>query len=200
MMTDREGANGLPYVSSLDPRTPAELSGTDRLGRPRYLPPQNSQAGDAVVTLASGVEARLIQAEAQLHAGDARWLPTLNALRTDGAYDTQPDPDDAAKTDTLWHAGTGGVAGLAPLTDPVDPAQRIDLVFQERGYWLFLTAHRQGDLRRLLRDYGRGAESVYPTGAYGGLDGLYGTEVNAPIPATERLSNPQFHGCLNRGA
>jgi hypothetical protein len=200
MMTDREGTNGLPFISIHDPRTPGELQGTDRLGRPRYLPPQNSQAGDAMVTLASGVEARLIQAEAQLNAGDAGWLATLNALRTDGTFDTQPNPVDPAKTDTLWHAGTGGVAGLAPLADPGDPAQRVDLVFQERGYWLFLTAHRQGDLRRLVREYGRAPETVYPTGTYGGLDGRYGTEVNAPIPATERLHNPQFHGCLNRGA
>jgi tetratricopeptide (TPR) repeat protein len=200
MMTDREGTNGLPFVSSHDPRTPADSLGVTFLGVPKFLPPPSSLPGDTVVVLSSGSEARLIQAEVQLHADDAGWLTTLNALRTDGTYDTQPDPNDPAQTDTLWHAGIGGVAGLAPLADPGDPNARVDLLFQERGYWLFLTAHRQGDLRRLVREYGRNPESVYPTGRYGGLDGQYGTAVNAPIPATERIYNPQFHGCLNRGA
>jgi hypothetical protein len=200
MMTDREGTNGLPYRSSGDPRSQAVLIGTDQYGQSHYVPAKYAPTGESPIVLADGVEARLIQAEGQLHANDAGWLTTLNALRTDGTFDTQPDPIDPAQTDTLWHAGTGGVAGLAPLDAPGDPDARLDLLFQERGYWLFLTAHRQGDLRRLVREYHRNPEQVYPTGPYAGLAGRYGPDVTAPIPAAERVANPLFHGCLNRGA
>jgi len=200
MMTDREGGNGLPYLSSQDPRVPSVFVGTNMFGVPHYVPAKYSSAGDSPIVLADGVETRLITSEAQLQAGDASWLATLNALRTDGTFDTQPDPNDATKTDTLWHAGTGGVAGLAPLTDPGTVDTRVDLVFEERGYWLFLTGHRQGDLRRLVREYKRTPNRVYPTGNYLGLSGRYGGDVTAPIPGTEQLYNPKFHGCINRGA
>jgi hypothetical protein len=68
---------------------------------------------------------------------------------------------------------------------------------------LFLTGHRQGDLRRLIRNYQQGPETVYPTGDYPlfGIEDLlqrYGPNVDAPIPITEQV-NPLFHGCLGRG-
>ncbi len=199
-MADREGGNGLPYLSSQDPRTRGVLVGTNDHGVAMYRPAKYASDGSSPIVLADGIEAQLIEAEAQLHANDPRWLATLNALRTDGTYDTRPNAQDSTKTDTLWHAGTGGVAGLRPLSDPGTPDGRVDLVFAERGYWLYLTGHRQGDLRRLVREYGRNPEQVYPTGVYLGLNGRYGTDVTAPIPATERLFNPKFAGCLNRGA
>lgn len=199
-MADREGTNGLPYLSSGDPRVVRSLIGQNKYGRPLYAPAKYAANGDGSIVLASGVEARLIEAEAQLDAGDPNWLATLNALRTDGGYDTQPNAADSTRTDTLWHAGTGGVAGLAPLADPGDAAARVDLLFAERGYWLFLTGQRQGDLRRLVRQYGRAAEAVYPTGAYPGLNGRYGSDVTAPVPAEERAYNPLYRGCFSRGA
>jgi hypothetical protein len=199
-MTDREGANGLPYLSSQDLRVVAVLLGNNLYGVAHNVPAKYSTIGDSPIVLADGVEARLIEAEVRLHAGDANWLAVLNALRTDGTYDTQPNQSDPAATDTMWHAGSGGVAGLEPLNDPGTSDARIDLVFQERGYWLFLTGHRQGDLRRLVREYGRISTQVYPNGAYAGLNGRYGSDVTAPIPAAERLFNPKFTGCTNRGA
>jgi len=54
-----------------------------------------------------------------------------------------------------WSAGSGGVAELAALTDPGTAEARVDLLFRERAFWFFLTGHRQGDLRRLIRQYGR---------------------------------------------
>jgi hypothetical protein len=99
-------------------------------------------------------------------------------------------------------AGTGGVAGLPLLIDPgnsTGDTVRINLVLQERAYWLFLTAHRQGDLRRLVRNYGRSPNAVYPTGVYFGGYGNYGNDITMPIPGAERI-NPHFHGCLDRGA
>ena len=119
--------------------------------------------------------------------------------RTDGTFTTQPNAEDPAQTDTLWNPGTAGVAGLAPLEDPGSPDARLDLLFRERAAWLFLTGHRQGDLRRLVRHYGRSAESTYPTGFYW-QGGRYGPHVELPIPPSERTYNPRFTGCLSRGA
>jgi hypothetical protein len=199
-MVDREGGNGLPFLSSGDPRSAWGTATTYR-GLPLLWPVAYPLDGSGSIMLASGVEARLIQSEGQLQAGDAAgWLATLNALRTNGTFDSHPDPTDSTKTDTVWHAGTGGVSGLAPLSDPGTVDGRVDLLFQERGYWFFLTGHRQGDLRRLVRVYGRDPERVYPTGPYPGAFNVYGTDVTAPIPGAERVSNPLFTGCRSRGA
>jgi hypothetical protein len=198
-MVDSEGENGLPFISSGDPRS-AWVDGGTYHDFPITRPAAYPIDGSGSIVLASGVEARLIQAEAALQADDPSWLATLNALRTDGTFDTQPDPNDSTKTDTLWHAGAGGVAGLRPLEDPGTPDERVTLLFEERGYWLFLTGHRQGDLRRLIRNYGRDPESVYPTGAYPGAFFTYGGDVTAPIPGDERVANPLFTGCRSRGA
>jgi hypothetical protein len=66
---------------------------------------------------------------------------------------------------------------------------------------LFGTSHRLGDLRRLIRQYGRDAESVFPTGDYNPLGAaagtLYGTDVNLPVPF-EETNNPKYSGCLDR--
>ena len=76
----------------------------------------------------------------------------------------------------------------------------MDLLFRERAAWLFLTGPRQGDLRRLIRQYGRSAELLYPVGSYPGGVASYGGDVTAPIPAAERESNPHFTGCIDREA
>jgi starch-binding outer membrane protein, SusD/RagB family len=190
-----EGQNGLAFLTSEDPRTASQQTGTSQTGQAIFTP--NAYVGVTPLVLASGIEARLIQAEAALQANDASWLTILNTLRTDGTFDTQPNAEDPEHTDTLWHAGTAGVAGLRPLTDPEDGDARIDLLFRERGFWLFITGHRQGDLRRLIRQYHRRQENVYPTGFYQGGLSAYGTDVTAPIPPQERL-NPRFNGCINR--
>jgi hypothetical protein len=199
-VSDREGANGLDYRSSGDPRASATLIYTNNYGWGIYHPDKYSVDGSTPIVLASGVEARLIEAEAKLAQGDAGWLAMLNALRTDGTYSTQPNAADPARTDTLWNAGTGGVAGLAPLEDPGTPDARLDLVFRERAFWLFLTGHRQADLRRLVRYYGRPSYQVYPTGAYPAPAESYGNDVTIPIPVEERTSNPLFTGCIARDA
>lgn len=187
-----EGGNGLDYLTSNDPRTSSHETATSTTGQAIFTP--DAYVGVTPFVLASGVEARLIQAEAALQATDASWLTMLNALRTDGTFDTQVN---GSETDTLWHAGTGGVAGLAPLTDPGSADAQVDLLFRERAFWLFVTGHRQGDMRRLIRQYHRRQEHVYPTGFYQGGLSAYGNDVTAPIPPAERL-NPLFTGCLTR--
>jgi len=214
-LVDTAGRNGLDFLSGGDPRTAWVDNGTSEHNLPRYRPASYDVDGTTPIVLASGIEARLIQAEAALQGAGGNWLAILNALRTDGSFsgvdstvvsvdttdvDGTMQVDTTYQVDTLWNAGTGGVAGLAPLTDPGTPEAQVDLVFRERAFWLFLTGHRQGDLRRLIRQYGRDPESVYPTGPYPGGYGTYGVDVNAPLPAQERTSNPRYTGCFDRGA
>jgi hypothetical protein len=204
-VADGEGLNGLPYISSGDPRTTVEKYNTNQYGVPQYAP---TKYGDTIpevkpITVASGIEARLIEAEAALHSGNAAWLTTLNVLRTDGSFTTAPssDPDSVEVIDTTWNAGTGGVAALRPLTDPGSDSARVTMLFNERAYWLFLTGRRQGDLRRLVRNYGRNPQTLYPIGPYplGGMLPEYGGDVTVQIPHTEFV-NPLYRGCLSRGA
>jgi hypothetical protein len=91
------------------------------------------------------------------------------------------------------------VVGLDPLATPGDAITATDLLFRERAFWLFATGHRLGDLRRLIRQYGRDPETVFPTGEYykGGL--TYGVDVNLPLPRREE-NNPNVTGCLDRNA
>jgi hypothetical protein len=177
---DTEGTNGLRYRD--DPRNPFSTDGQTFLGSPFYGT-LRYQSQDSSTVLASGIEARLIEAEAALQANDnTTFLKKLNDLRD-----------------------SSGIASLTPLTDPGTVTGRQDLLFSERGQWLYLTAHRLPDLRRLSRSvgndgYGRDPESVFPTGEwYRG--GAYGTDVNFPIPI-EELSNGNLHGgpltCIDR--
>jgi len=179
-IADQEGINGLPFRSSGDPRSASAPAptGPNTFGQPQYSAVKygGSVLGVAPITVADGVEARLIEAEAAMQAGDdATWLSKLNRARSLAA-DTLP-----------------------PLTDPGIDTARVSLTFSERAYDLFLTGHRQGDLRRLVRQYHRPQISVYPWGRYPSAVPGYGSNTNAPLPRTE-LNNPYFHGCLDRGA
>jgi hypothetical protein len=81
--SDKEGTNGLDYVSSKDPRILVDGTKLGR-GQDGTLTPLINQypTTDAVVPVATGIEARLIEAESQLKSGNAAWLTTLNALRS----------------------------------------------------------------------------------------------------------------------
>lgn len=187
-VSDDEGANGLPYRTDADPRVRQQRgTGNQSLGfdntTPLYLqlkyPAQNSS-----VILASGAEARLIEAEAQLRSGGG-WLATLNAVRA------SPPAYFAA-------ADFPGIGSLAPLTDPGSEAARVDLLFKERAYWMWLTSHRVGDLRRLMRQYNRSqAAAGWPTGPYF-RGGTYGDHVSMLVPFDE-LNNPLFREAFPEG-
>ena len=127
--------------------------------------------------LLRGVDARMIEAEAQLKANNFPGaLAILNAARTT-------------------------VTGLTPLTDPGTEAARVSLVFRERAFWQFGRGYRVGDMRRLVRQYGRPANTVFPTGEWH-KGGGYGSDVNVPVPQAEQ-NNPNVPAsatCLNRNA
>ena len=176
--SDNEGSHGLDFRSSADPRTSSSPAGVNTHGQTLYHPDKYPSDGSGPVVLADWKEARLIEAEAALKAGQMQtWLDKLNHIRV-----TVTDP------------------ALPDLSDPGTPDARVDLTFRERAFWLYLTGHRQGDLRRLVRQYGRSATEVFPVGAYRGAHGSYGNDVTIPIPAQERDANTKFTGCINRGA
>jgi starch-binding outer membrane protein, SusD/RagB family len=177
---DRQGTNGLPYRSEgrrdgavADPRIPSQHIGlAQRTGlRPGEhwgqlkFPNRNS-----AVPLASGIEARLIEAEAALRqgaAGIASFVTIHNSLRQ-------------------------SVTGLAPLNvvsvTAMTQRQREDLHFKERAYWLFATGQRLGDLRRMMWDYGRQQNEIFPVGTHH-RGGSFGTDTNFPI-AFDEQNNP----------
>ncbi|MEP7383592.1 MAG: hypothetical protein ABI910_18045 [Gemmatimonadota bacterium] len=170
-----KGTNGLDYLAANDQRLNAVLVGPGQDKSPVYRPARlSSQASPNIVT--NGVEARLIEAEAALKAGDANWLVILNNLRA-----------------------TATAPSMAPLADPGTPAARVDLLFRERAFWLYLTGHRFGDMRRLMRQYGRAYNTVFPVGPYK-FGGDFGTDLQFPIDAAEVSSNPLMNNtvCLDR--
>ena len=188
-LSDTEGGEGQPYRSAQDPRVPwveDPKGGFDN--SIRLFIDQRYPSFGADVVLADGIEARLIEAEAALQAGDvATWLSKLNELRAsvrslmtaryEGYATRVPGPNNPTTT-------------LEPLTDPGSQAARVDLMFKERAFWLLDTGHRLGDLRRLIRQYGRTEDTVFPSGAYH-KGGVYGDDVNFPIPFNE-TQNPNF--------
>jgi starch-binding outer membrane protein, SusD/RagB family len=180
---DSEGINGLLFRRSNDPRTPYADLGLGFDNQRELFASVKYASRDASTVLASYTEAQLIIAEAQLAAGNyatpvTGTLAILNALRS-----------------------AASMSALAPAVGAA--AQRTQL-FVERGFWLYLTAHRLGDLRRLSRSvanggYGLNSESVFPTGIYRGRGGgVYGPDVNFPIPIEEANSNPNAPACLDR--
>ena len=188
---DREGTNGLPFRSegdavsaSNDPR----VGNTRRTGAgvgfdgitPQWIQTKHGKR-DSLAIIANGVEARLIQAEASLRAGDyPTALQIMNDLRANTALARLRGYVDANQQVRL----------LPPLLPAATAAAQQDQLFKERAYWMYLSSHRLGDLRRLVRQYSRGAETVFPTGAYH-KPGTYGADVNSPIPQAED-NNPNF--------
>jgi hypothetical protein len=168
-----EGNNGLDWIAATDPRVTGFFDkAADNVTV--IWKPLKYVALDAPVPTADYLEAQLIAAEADLKAGGTAWLTILNDLRA-----TQFTP------------------ALPALTDPGTPEARVDLLFRERGFWLFLTGHRLGDMRRLIRQYSRAAETVFPTGTYWKGALTYGPGVNLPLPRAE-TNNPNVTDCLDR--
>lgn len=175
-VSDRESPNGIPFRSLADPRLPwARTEGqVGQDGTTPFFLQLTYTSAAASIPLATGVEARLIEAEAALRAGDiGKFASIHSALR---ATVNLPAVDPAA----------------------MSTAQQVDFHFRERAIWLWLTGHRLGDLRRLVRQYNRPADSVFPSGPYF-KGGTYGTDVNFPLPISEQ-NNPKSTGCIDRNA
>jgi len=181
--------NALPFFSAGDPRVLVVLGSTvgakpeDGVTSPFYVSNLYKGQYDPLV-LASGVDARLAEAEAKLAGNDIAGMMTiLNDLRTNT---TRPA------------IGLNTIPVMPALATPATKDAAITLLFRERGFWTFGRGQRLADLRRLVRQYGRTDDQVFPTGQYF-KGGQYGTDENIPVPNSEQV-NPLFHGCIDRKA
>jgi len=176
--------NALPFVSAKDPRVPVKgPTGTAEDGStPMFV---NLIWGRKdPLPMASGIDARLIEAEGKLGAKDIAGMMTiLNALRA-----------------SAQKLGTLAVPVMSPLPTPATQDAATSLFFREKAFWAWGRGQRLSDLRRLMRQYGRSEDQVFPTGVYsyaGTATGTYGHDVNFPVPDPE-LPNAEFKGCLDR--
>lgn len=182
--------NALPFASAKDPRVP--VTGTSvnsslkvAFDNSTQFVSQSLWGRDDWAPIISGIDARLYEAEAKLQAGDVDGMMSiLNALR--------------AAPQALTNAYNTPV--MAALTKPATQDGAIDLYFREKAFWLFSRGQRLGDLRRLIRQYHRSQDQVFPTGTFHkNGNPPYGSDVNFPV-TTNETPNPNFHGCLDRNA
>ncbi len=176
-VADVEGQNGLPFISAADPRVPVSDGGVGfDPAVPLWLADKYS-GSDAPTPLASGLEARLIEAEAALQADDYAGMTTiLNGLRQ--------QVETLMGAQIVDYADKVEAPTLPDLTAPTTRAAAVDMLFYERGFWLYLTGHRLGDLRRLIVQYGQAKEATYPTGEYH-KGGSYGDDAVFPLDFDE---------------
>ncbi|HEY5219343.1 MAG TPA: hypothetical protein VIJ16_06030 [Gemmatimonadaceae bacterium] len=168
-----------PRVSVTDTHTKAEDNVSD------FVQVNNWNRDDPIPPL-SGIDARLIEAEAKLQAGDIGGMMTiLNALR--------------AAPQTI---GIFKIAAMPALATPPDITTATALFFREKALWQFQRGYRQDDLRRMVRQYHMNQNQVFPSGNFttlAGPAGQYGTQVVFPVPDVEKV-NPNFTGCIDTNA
>jgi len=179
--------NAIPFASANDPRVPK--TGTTinssllrAFDTNTWLVSQGIYGRTDPVPLATGIDARLIEAEAKLQQADIAGMMTiLNALRT-----------------TSQKNGAYVIPVMAALATPTTQTDAVDLYFREKAYWAFSRGQRLSDMRRLIRQYGRTQETVFPVGQFF-KGGTYGTDVNFPV-TTDETPNPNWTGCIDRKA
>ncbi len=175
--------NAIPFASSRDPRLPTTIPTTGAV---------NGQDGQTYarttamwgqltqVDVINGIDARMVEAEVALRNNNTtQWLAIHNALRLAPPKLGEIQP-----------------AAMTALTDPGTQEARVSLHFREKAFWTFSRGQRLGDMRRLIKQYGRTEANTFPQGVhYKG--GNYGTDVNLPMVQAER-NNPNFTGCTDR--
>jgi type II secretory pathway pseudopilin PulG len=193
--------NALPFASAKDPRLPVDGSstGTSSLGTgfdgaTNFIRQRLFGRVDPTPVV-SGLDARLIEAEAKLNANDIPGMTAiLNALRS-------------APPTIANFSGTGGTpgasvpvtpTGLSPLATPATKDAAVTLFFREKAFWTFGRGQRLSDLRRQVRQYGRADDQVFPVGTFF-KGGSYGVDVTLPIHPDEQ-NNTQFTACLDHKA
>jgi hypothetical protein len=178
-------ANALPFASANDPRVAIKPGSalTPTVGPEDGTTPmfvETMWGRDDPVPVVSGIDARLVEAEAKLNGGDiAGMMSILNALRA-----------------SPQKIGTFNVPAMSALATPATADAATTLFFREKAFWTFGRGQRLNDLRRLMRQYKRAEAQVYPTGQYF-KGGTYGHSIQLPVPTSE-LANPQFTGCIDR--
>jgi starch-binding outer membrane protein, SusD/RagB family len=183
--------NVIPFYSAKDPRLPVTYTVSSKGDTTKaqdgitYSRTTTLYGQTGSMAVVNGIDARLVEAEAALAAGNAAgMISTLNTLRA-----------TALTLGSITYAANA----LPALADPGTADGRVSLLFREKAFWTFSRGQRLGDLRRLIREYGRTADQVFPVGThYRGT--TYGADVNLPITQDEINGNPNFTGCTDRKA
>jgi len=192
--------NSLPFASANDPRVPVDgqSTGTSSIGRgfdgSTNFIRQKLYGRVDPTPIVSGLDARLIEAEAKLNASDIAGMMTiLNSLRS--------SPPTIANFSGVGSTPGNSIAvvptGLGQLSTPATKDAATTLFFREKAFWTFARGQRLSDLRRQVRQYGRTADAVFPTGTFFKTGAAYGGDVNLPI-TTDELNNPEFSSCTDR--
>ncbi|MEO5567144.1 MAG: hypothetical protein ABIR92_01545 [Gemmatimonadaceae bacterium] len=180
--------NAIPFASAGDPRVPKTGSTINSsllraFDTSTWLVSQGIYGRSDPVPLVTGIDARLIEAEGRLQANDIAGMMTiLNALRA-----------------TTQRIGNYVVPVMPALATPGSQTAATDLYFREKAFWSFSRGQRLSDMRRLIRQYGRTQDQVFPTGQFF-KGSSYGTDVNFPVTIQDETPNPNWKGCLDRNA
>jgi hypothetical protein len=181
--------NAIGFFSAQDPRVPVTYTVTNA-GRDTAKS-QDGQTFSRTTTIwgrstavpvFNGLDARLVVAERRLRAKDfAGMMTILNGLRAAPPKLAEVQP-----------------AAMSALAVPTDSVTAANVYFREKAFWTFSRGQRLGDLRRLIRQYGRTEDNTFPSGDhYKG--NTYDDDVNLPVPQAEQ-NNENFTECLNRNA
>jgi hypothetical protein len=178
--------NAIPFARLNDPRVSITDTHTKAEDNVSNFVNTNDYGRDDPIPALSGIDARLIEAEAKLQANDiAGMMSILNALRTSPQV-----------------LGVFKVPAMAALATPATTTDATNLFFREKALWQFQRGYRMDDLRRLVRQYGRTQDRVFPSGGFTSSAaplGQYGSQVAFPVPDYERV-NPNFKGCIDTKA
>ena len=178
--------NAIPFARLNDPRVSITDTHTKAEDNVSNFVNTNDFGRDDPIPALSGIDARLIEAEAKLQASDIPGMMTiLNTLRTSPQV-----------------IGVFKVPAMAALPTPATTTAAPDLFFREKALWQFQRGYRMDDLRRLVRQYARTQDKVFPSGGFTSSAaplGQYGTQVAFPVPDYERV-NPNFKGCIDTNA
>jgi hypothetical protein len=179
--------NNLPYATANDPRVRSQRSsGIKSFDGLTPFDSLMNWGREDPISLVNGLDARLIEAEAQLQqktpVGWAAMKTILDNLRA-----APPK------------YGNFTIAAMPALPLATSQVEAENQFFREKAFWQYGRGERLSDMRRLIRQYNRNSEAVFPTGAFHKSGGSFGIGVNFPVPDAEK-SNPNFVGCIDRKA
>jgi len=159
---------GPRYRTLNDPRVPVQnLNRPNALGVPAWAQLKYKTAADPI-PMATGDEAQLIIAEADVSSNAANALAIINAFRAKG--------------------NQGDYAGAT------DAAALKDEIIDQRRRALFLTGTHLGDIMRYDFTLSPAAGANFPAGSTYGSQRCTGTNgrIGLPLPDVERQNNPRL--------
>jgi starch-binding outer membrane protein, SusD/RagB family len=178
-----DAINAYSYASSNDPRVKVNKTNTNGFDNTTKYNELLNWGREDPISLVNGLDARLIEAEAQLRLGTVvGWTAMMTIL------------NDLRATPPKY--GNFTITAMAALPIPTSQAEAINVFFREKAFWQYGRGERLNDMRRLVRQYGRPVNQVFPSGAYP-KGGPYGENVSFPVPDYEK-NNPKFAGCTDQ--